>query len=527
MNMNQNTDKQNTKVTKKLKYGSLSAGFLVVVIVLCVALNLAASVFSARFDLRVDITDDEARYYTITPETKAYINNAYKNNPGWKVTFTFLAEEKAVSDLMVLELARSFESAYPDHISLRFMDKDADYERYKEYCNVTQVNLTARHVLVESDTHIRALNFDGFYDTEAGTGDVVAFSGQRLYASALVRVSMKEAPVAVFTAGHGESIDNGKLLLDKYVGLTSEQIMNVMVNKAPVPLFVSLNAMGFDIQVVDLNKVNALPDNTRLVIINDPQNDFLGYDFNNPENVSEMDILRNYMNSYNSSLLMSVDPDTEELPELSTFLWQEYGIGYEAQSTVIDMDRSIKGSNGTVLLGDLKSVKDGSLGAQIASAFIGNERFVFSNAVKLKISDDINIAGEDVLVSASPSAQVKGAANNYPLFAYGSHSRTLENEEGKDIERLEYQTAYLLGSTEFLSSDYLTASYSNRALFENMLRKVNTEQSAVMIDPIYFVTESLEITTGEARTWTVIVTVLAPLVIFTLAAVVWIKRRHA
>lgn len=528
-----NADKQKEAVTRKLKYGSLSVGFAVVVVVLCIAINLAASVFSARFNLRVDITDDEARYYTVSDEAKELINEAYKDNPDWKVSLVFLTEEKKVSDTMVKELARSFESAYPDHISIEYLDMDSNYDRYKHYCTVTQVNLTQRHVLVESDTHIRALNFNSFYDDEIDTGETVGFSGLRLYTSAIVRVSMKTAPVAVFTAGHGESLDNGTILLDDLVGLTSEQIANVLITtgkngeRSPIPLFDSVVEMGYDIQVVDLNKTNALPENTKIVIINDPINDFLGYDFNNPDLLSEMEIIRNYMEDYDASLMVSIDPDTEELPELSAYLEQDFGLGYDAHVTVLDMDRSIKGSNGATLLGDLPANRGGTLGDSILSSFNGKERFVFHNPVKLTVSKSADKQGEDVLVNSSAAAVAGGMTDVYPLFAYTTHSRILENAEGKDVTRLEYQTAYLIGSTEFLSSSFLTASYSNRALFESLLRRVATEQVPIVIEPISFVTESLEITTGEARVWTIIVTLFAPAVIFGVATVVWIRRRHA
>lgn len=521
-------DKQKAAVTKKLKYGSLSVGFAIVVVVLCIAVNLAASVFSARFSLRVDVTDDEARYYTVSDEAKQLIDEAYADNPDWHVSFVFLTEEDKVSDIMVQELARSFESLYSSHISIEYLDVDTDYDRYKEYCTVTQVNLTERHVIVESDTHMRALNFSSFYDSDLETGDTVAFSGERQYTSAIIRVSMETAPVAVFTAGHGESLDNGGILLDQFVGLTSEQIANVLVDSSsPIPIFDSVIEMGYDIQVVDLNKTNSLPDNTKIVIVSDPVNDFLGYDYNNPELISEMEIIRDYMEGYGASLLVAVDPDTDELPELSAYLSQEFGLSYEAHTSVLDMDRSIKGSNGATLLGELPSNRGGTLGDSILSSFNGKERFAFKDVVKLATSNSIKSNGEDTLINSSASAVANGKTDVYPLFAYSSHSRALQDADGNDVNRLEYQTAYLVGSTSFLSSSFLTSSYSNRALFESILRKASTDQVPVVIEPISFVTESLEITTGEARGWTVAVTLIAPAAIFAAAAVVWLKRRHA
>ena len=47
------------------------------------------------------------------------------------------------------------------------------------------------------------------------------------------------------------------------------------------------------------------------------------------------------------------------------------------------------------------------------------------------------------------------------------------------------------------------------------------------INEVYFIDEGLDITTGEARGWTVSVTLVAPAAVFAVALVVWARRRHA
>ena len=90
-----------------------------------------------------------------------------------------------------------------------------------------------------------------------------------------------------------------------------------------------------------------------------------------------------------------------------------------------------------------------------------------------------------------------------------------------------YKTAYLLGSTDFLSSKGLVSQYANRDLLESVVRVANTVQNYVGIKEVYFADEALDITTGKARLWTVIVTFVVPAAVFCVAAVVWIRRRHS
>lgn len=520
MNSNFN-DKQRSTVSRKLKYGSLSVGFAVMVVVLCIAVNLAASAFSAKWDLRVDITDDEARYYTISNATKELFDDLFADNPDWHITLRFFTAEDKVSDPLVLELARSYESAFVGHISLAFTDINTNIDLWEKYCSETQTKITEKHVLVEGEYHKRAISFTNFYLYSDGM--VYAFTGEKTYTAAIVKAGLKDSPVAVFTAGHGESINNGQILLDTFVGASTE----VLEQLDGVHLFNTLYDMGFSIQVLDLNDETAVfPDNTRLIIVSDPQYDFFGYTYDNNA-ISELDILREQMNKYNCSLMVSVDDETGELPNLSEYLWDEFGIGYVAGKTVTDNTDSLKGSGGTVLLGKLRGDEDAALGTQILQDFTGTERFVFPDSVKLTVSKESWSQGENVLINSSSTAVADGKQSTYPLIAYSLKAESIEDEKGNDTENKKYKTAYLLASTDFLSSDYLLSSYGNKALLESILRKANTVQEYVNIKDIKIVSESLDITTGEARAWTVAVTLIAPAVIFCVAAVVWIRRRHA
>jgi len=515
-------DKQKEAVTRKLKYGSLSAGFAVAVVVLCIALNLAASLLSAKWDLRVDITDDEARYYTISDGTKTLFKEYFADNPDWKITIRFLAPEDKITDPMVLELARSYESTFNGHVSLAFTDITSNVDKWEKYCEETQVQLTQYHVLVEGEYHTRAISFANFYYTDVETSTTVAFAGEKTYTAAIIKAGLKESPLAVFTAGHGESLDNGKYTLADYKGLSPKQL--AQANK--LVLFDTLYDMGFDVQVIDLNEED-LPANTRLIFISDPQRDFMDYDPTNKDTVSELEKVKAAMDSYNVTLFVSVDNQTPVLPNLSRYLDVDYGLSYHSGVAVLDNDHSIKGSGGNKLLGYIAATKSGSLGAQVVKDFSGDERFVFNNTVKLSLSTAMEVQGEDTLIATGNTATADGKTANFPLIAYTMQANSIEDEQGDDTENKEYKTAYLFASTDFLSGDYINTRYSNRALLESILRKANTVQEYVAIEEVYFVDEALEITTGEARTWTIIVTMLAPVVIFAVAAVVWLRRRHA
>ncbi len=521
-----NNDRQSQMGNRKLKYGSLSAAFGIAVVVLCVTLNLVFSGLSAKWDLRVDITDDRAKYFTVSETTKKELNDFFSDTPDWRIDLRFLALEEDVSDIKILELARSYESAFHGHVFLSFTDINNDPVFKEKYEQVTQTDLTANHVIVEGVNHVRALAFSGFYYYDTDTKQAVYFRGENVYTAAMMRAGMTEPPVAVFTAGHGERFDNNAGLPVSSLITATEEEFNQF--SAAIPLIGALTDMGFSVQAVDLNQTDSMPENTRLIFVLDPEYDFAGYDPENPNALNEIDIIRNEMKDYDCSLIVAVDRDTGALPNLSEFLEETYGIGYVQGSAVLDNTASIKGSDGRKILGQLPSSTDYSLQQAVLSGFNGNERFVFPDSVQLTISTRADITGEGALINTSPDATVNGVTGTYPIFAFNMAAKALTNQEtGSDTDSYLYRTAYLLGSTEFLSNNCLNSGYANRALLESILRKVNTVNNYSNVELVEIVSEGLELTTGQARLWTVVVTCVAPIIIFGFAAVVWLKRRHS
>ncbi len=524
--MNKNTDKQQLASNRKLKYGSLSVAFAVAVVVLCVAVNLVFSGLSAKLDLRVDITDNRAKYFTISEETKTELNKFFADTPDWRIDIRFLAPEEDVADIYILELARSYESVFNGHVFLSFTDITNDPVFKEKYENVTQTELTAKHVIVEGPNHVRAMTFTNFYYYDTDSKEAVYFRGENTYTAAIMRAGMTEPPVAVFTAGHGEKFENNSSLPVSSLLTATEEDMTQF--SSAIPLIGTLNDMGFAVQAIDLNKTDAFPENTRLIIVLDPDYDFAGFNPEAPDALNEVDAVRKKLEEFDVSLLVAVDRDTPELPNLSELMEENYGINYVQGAAVLDNTASIKGSNGRLILGSVPSTLENSLDNAILASFSGNERFVFADSVQLTVSTKSDILGEGVLMYSSPDATVEGNKSSYPLFAFNLTTESItDSSTGNDTSSYKYQTVYLLGSTEFLSSKYLNSGYANRALLESVLRKANTVNNYSTAAPVRIVSEGLEITTGQARVWTVIVTCVAPLVIFSLAAVVWARRRHS
>lgn len=520
------TDRQSELGNRKLKYGSLSAAFAVVVVVLCIAVNLVFSGLSAKWDLRVDITDNRAKYFTISDTTKKEISKFFEDTPDWRIDIRFLAFEDDVVDVNILELARSYESAFHGHVFLSYTDIDNDPVFKEKYEQVTQTELSANHVIIEGANHVRAIAFANFYYYDSETQQPVSFRGENTYTAAIMRAGLTEPPIALFTAGHGECFDNNAALpVSSLLDATEEELTQF---SSSIPLIGSLNDMGFAVQAIDFNKTQEIPKNTRLIIVLDPQYDFSGYTPDAPEALNEIEIISKRLQQFNVSLLVAVDRETGSLPNLQELLEENYGINYVQGASVLDNTASIKGSDGRQILGSLPPATDYSLQQAVLSGFSGNERFVFPDSVQLTVSKKANVYGEGALMNSSPDATVNDVKGTYPIFAFNMSARAVTNEQtGSDTDAYQYHTAYLLGSTKFLSNKCLNSGYANRSLLESILRKANSVSNYSSVEPVEIVSEGLELTTGQARVWTVVVTCVAPIIIFGFAAMMWLKRRHS
>ena len=130
-----------------------------------------------------------------------------------------------------------------------------------------------------------------------------------------------------------------------------------------------------------------------------------------------------------------------------------------------------------MLLGSMPEALAYSVDQKILSPFTGGERFVFNNAVRLTVDKG----------NRSAAAVCEGKAGVYPLFAFNSNAKAIDNPDGGSTENFRYKTAYLLGSTDFLSANGLVSQYANRDLLESVLRIANTVQEYAAIKEVKFV----------------------------------------
>lgn len=507
--MNKNP-KNKADSKRKFKYASLSVSFAAVFIALIIGLNAFVTVISKSVTMKIDLTGEDANFYTVSSASDEALATL---GDDWKVTLYFLAEKDDISDLRIAELAEEYSRRYSGHVTVEYKDINRDTAFVQKYKDETQTNITINHLIVQGEHHARVLSFNSFYLTdESNNYEVFAFQGELRITSAILQAAIETAPLAVFTTGHGETIDS-LITTDFLADYNGTDIASLASDVGLVSLLVDA---GYEIDTVDLS-TEEIPEDARLLIISEPKYDFLGFNSEDPNAVSEIDKIVDFVNAHNT-LYVSLNDSTPELPNLSEYL-EEKGISYQSNVQVFDMDNSIVGTNGLKLLGKIGNfVSSSTLGYRLTEDLPTSSRLVFPNAVKM--TADTAVYGTEAVITTHASATAEGKSEVYPLLAINCQASI----EGNAYL---YDNVIVSASTDFAASPYVNTSFANRQLIQAILRVSNTTQVSPDIPYKELTSEALTLTSEQARTWTIIVTCVAPLIIFCIAGFIWVKRRNA
>ena len=372
---------------------------------------------------------------------------------------------------------------------------------YKPYYTTAAQDIYTTSVLVTCGEEFRLFNLESFFiNNEDGT--IWAYQGEYRIVSAILSMTAADMPSVVFTTSHGETVGEDA--------------------KAFVSLF---EDAGFDVETVDLSK-DDIPEDTRIMVINDPVYDFAGIE---AEGANEIDKLDSFLDSYGCLMVFSSPENAARLTNLSEFL-SEWGIAFTADTYVKDSENALSVDGKTVLC----AYDEDSLGASLYLDIANLDtppRTVVRNAMPVKMlwdeDDDLEGTKEisPVLLSNESAVSVKDGKEAElgvsPLMTVTRETRIVDNE---------YYYSYVLacGSAEYTKSEWLLSnSYANSDIIYNAMRITGRER--VLADIEYKVLDdtSLDITTSQANGWTVTLTAVAPAILAIAGIAVWVRRKNS
>lgn len=513
---------------RKIKHTSVSAAFTAVVIVLVMVLNAVVTLLANKFTLYFDLTS--AELFTLSDTAKTAISAAEGD-----ITITFCADRDYVEANSLMqyisstanEISKEFEN-----IHVRYINSKYEPHKLKAYKNTTDSAIRETDVIVEKGNadaraegdsvgEFRKLAAEAFFVKDTNTSEIWAYNGEEVFAAACLAVTADETPKALFTTGHGEAVD-----LDSIASF-----MNVIV------------MAGYDVGYIDL-ATEEIPEDCRLLIINDPKRDFIGYDpsGNIDASASEIKKIDEFLEG-NRTLMVFKSPVSDYLQNLEEFLYT-WGIVF-GEGTVIDGASSLDMAGTTI---SAQYAEEGTIASSLAKDLRGSAappKVIVDTARPISVADSYTAAMTE-----------EGVATNtfeyYGNNAYREMSAVLLSSSSakveKDGEVLDSEGDYMLmtitrelnyadndtyygyvmaaGTRNFTAEDYINSNtYGNEDLLYYAFRMMGREKVPADIDfKVFANTEIENMTSAQAiRTAVMLITILP--VLFAIAGVVITTRR--
>ncbi len=499
--------------TKKLKYGTLATVFTMIVVAIVVAINIIAQDVTERFDLTMDLTDNDI--YTVSQDTIDYLKDLDQ-----KVEITVLADESAFENNAIYfkqasEVIKKY-ALYSDNISVSFIDMNKNPNIVSKYNDIYKGDLAEGDIVIfregtsdEDSDRIKVLSLNNLFTTSTdnyGNTTVTQSNAEQELTSAVMYVTDANPKKAVLV-----STD-----------------MPTSVYASAQSLLKMINSNGYDLEEVDLLTNDLDVENTDLLLILSPLNDF-----NNAVIDKISDYLYNdgklgknvlYMANYDQNKTDNIDAFLEEwglsvgdsyIAETNTSASQNvtvYGLGYTIRSSI----GVIANDDYADLVSDTTLPIAVPLPRPIETLWETNgDR---ETSVILTTSNTSALVPRDASDDFDISTAVTGMQN---VMAMGS--KYIFDDNNQKVT----SNVMVMGSA-FMSDIYITSdtSYNNGEFILNSVNKMTGKSSGITIVPKSLSISTISIDDTQVTAIRTVVMFVIPLVIVAIGVVVYVRRRN-
>ncbi len=514
--------KRNTR-RRKLRYGTVSLLLCVLVIISAVIINIIAAVLSMRYDwMYVEL--DTPAVYEISDECREYLdeyvigevdraNEGKDKKEKIKVILCDTEENIKAEQLYgyILDSVYEISEMFPGYFEIEHLDI---WER-PSVAAAYGVTSTEDVVCVFGDRY-QTVNLKDMYiiESDGYNSSAVAYNGEKMIASCLMRVTQKDDPVCYLTLNHGEIWGDYE-----FVRMIAEA--------------------GYTVAFLDLYS-EEIPEDCSLLVTFDPKKDMAASD--TTSSVSEIEKLEAYM-AKGGKYMVFLSADTFAsggFDNLEAFLASK-GIKYmhesvdggvEACYMIRDNANSLTVDGCTVLSKNADAgIGASALGSLSAPNSFGNATCI-SFAEGFRSDGKGNYVSSDGKITAAPlliSHDTAIAWANGRAVARASEGEfTLMSVSEQKCENGE--TGYLVASAsvDFAAQEAMqSAVLGNSRTLTEIIRYMGKDNApSTLVFKPFGETDIQSLTTRNANITAIILAALPALACATVGAVVLIRRRN-
>ncbi len=323
---------------KKLRFGGISIALTAFIIAAVVLLNVFFYSIATNMSWYIDMTSEAL--FTLTDDCVNIIDTAIngengvnaqreqynklnklnKGDEGYKepaaVTIYFCdntinLEDESSLMKYVYTTAKAIDSKF-DFINIEYLDWEYNPSSVHKF-QTTGSSINSNSIIIESGSEYRVYTLASMFMTN-DDGTVWAYSGERMFASAILGVTSAEQPIAFVTQNHSESFfDNSLIRLLETAGYKVIAEGSKFVDENGNEQIASLNNKDY----------NPLENpEIRLVVVYNPRSDFA------TTGVNELDRLNRYLEN-NRAMMVFMGPTSPVLSEFEGWLADKWGIVFD------------------------------------------------------------------------------------------------------------------------------------------------------------------------------------------------------
>lgn len=491
--MNTNVEKK-----RKLKYGSFAVALTLVVIALVIVINVIFTALANKYMWYADMTKEEL--FSISDVTKKMLAE-YEGNPDLNIKIILCADADKLDESFQSRLVRNMAEQFADEfefISTEYVAYEKHPSYFEKFLSTSITEINSNYVIITDGSTSKACTINWFF-TSSSSGQLYAFDGEYKFLSSFLAIT-GDNPIAYFTTGHGEDVSG-------------------------TSIYSLFEEAGFDVRTIDLSKED-MDENAMCVVINNPKYDFMG-DGDSVNEIAKIDkILDNRGN-----MMVFLDAKQRELPELEDLLY-EWGIVFE-DSLIKDYSNSLSVDGTEIVAEYVESGTGSSLTKDLRKLEVPPKMIVDDarpitllfddeTGYKSRYASPILQTSSEKTAYAIPfgASEAEGSYGVYNLMALSYEIRYINN-----VDCMNYVLA--AGTAAFADDKYIgSSSYGNRDLIFACMKNFGKKTVPVDIDFKVFDDTMLDITTSQAKAWTIVLTAVFPTAVLAAGLVVFIRRRH-
>ena len=504
------------KINKShLQHGGIAVLLTALVLVVVVIVNIIVATLAGRYEwMYFDMA--KSKVYTISEDCKEYFEEYIipELDEGEKIKLILCenkqSTEENISRKYIHDSFYDIQDLFPQKIEIEYLNiwEQPSIARSYGVTRATDV------VCVVGDRH-ETMNLEDFYVFEASdTTSPIAYNGEKIIASCMMRVTQKTTPLCYITVNHGESF-------------ADYEFMRAMAEA------------GYNCQYLDLS-ADEIPENCDILVTFNPKQDFIAFD--GVSEISEIDKLDEYMaNGGKYMVFLSADTFISGQREIFEGFLSRWGVNFMHQKGQEGIEECylIKDSANSLTVDGYKVIseysKDG-LGAQMLNGL--KYPNVFGNTGCISFVEDFVLDGEGNYVNSSSGCSVSPLLVSHESAEAYAGGRAvaravddpfvLMSVSSKECEN--GKQAYLIASasTEFANEESMqSAVLGNSRTLTQILRYMGKENApADLVFKPFESTEIESLTTATANTLSLLLAAIPAFFFVIVGAVVLIRRKN-